>query len=69
MKTQVKTTWSFINHRNCEVTYSMSFNCENCMWTEITNPCRFRSHNCWNATSLKVWTGIKWKLHLNSMKY
>jgi len=25
---------------------SMSFYCKNDMWTEITNPCRFRSHNC-----------------------
>jgi len=24
----------------------MSFNCKNDMWTVITNPCRFRSHNC-----------------------
>jgi len=28
MTTQVKTTWSFINHSNCEVTDSMSFNCK-----------------------------------------
>jgi len=46
MTTQVKTTWSVINHSNCEVTDSMSFNCKNDMWTKITNPCRFRSHNC-----------------------
>jgi len=39
MTTQVKTTWSFINHSNCEVTDSMSFNCKNDMC------CRFRSHN------------------------
>jgi len=44
--TQVKNTWSFINHTICEVTDPMSFNCKNDMWTEITNPCRFRSHNC-----------------------
>jgi len=43
MTTQVKTTWSFINHSNCEVTDSMSFNCKNDMWTD---PCRFGSHKC-----------------------
>ena len=37
-----------------EVTDSISFNCNNDMLTEITNPSRFRSHNCQNATSLKV---------------
>jgi len=46
MMTQVTTTWSVINHSNCEVTDSMSFNCKNDIWTEITNPHRFRSHNC-----------------------
>jgi len=46
MITQVKTTWSFINQSNCEVTDSTLFNCKNDIWTEITNPCRFRSHNC-----------------------
>jgi len=46
MTTQVKTTWNFINHSNCEVTDSMWFNCKKDMWTEIANPCRFRSHNC-----------------------
>jgi len=35
-----------INHSNCEVTDSTSFNCTNFMWTEITNPCRFRSRYC-----------------------
>jgi len=52
--TQVKTSWSFINHSNCEVTDSMSFNCKHDMWSKISSPCRFRSHNCYNATSLKV---------------
>jgi len=46
MTTQVKTTRRFINHSNCEVTDFMSFNCKTGIWTEITNPCRFRSHNC-----------------------
>jgi len=46
MTTQVKTTSSFINHSNCKVTDSISFNCKNDMWTEITNPCRFRSNSC-----------------------
>jgi len=46
MTTQVKTTRSFINPSNCELTDSMSFNCNNDMRIEITNPCRFRSHNC-----------------------
>jgi len=46
MTTQVKTTWSFINHRHREATDSISFNCKNDICTEITNPCRFRSHNC-----------------------
>jgi len=32
----------------------MSTNCENDMWTEITNVCRLKSKNCHNATSLKV---------------
>jgi len=45
MTAQVETIWSFINHSNCEVTYSISFTCKNDIWTEITNPCRFRSHN------------------------
>jgi len=45
MMTQVETTWSFVNHRNCEVRDSTSFNCEFDMWTEITSLCRFRSHN------------------------
>jgi len=44
MTTQVKTTRSLINHSNCELTDSMSFNWNNDMWTEITNVCRFRSH-------------------------
>jgi len=42
MTTEVKTTWSFINHSNCEVTDSMSFNCKNDMWTGITNPWKCR---------------------------
>jgi len=37
----------------------MSFNCKNHMWTEISNSCRFRSHNYYNATSLKVQAGKK----------
>jgi len=45
MTIQVKTTSNFINHSNCEVTDSMSFNCKNDIWrTEIINPYRFRSH-------------------------
>jgi len=44
MMTHLRTTWNFINHRICDLTDSMSFNCNNDMWTEITNPCRFRSH-------------------------
>jgi len=32
--------------KNREVTDSMSFSCKNDMWTVITKPCRFRSHNC-----------------------
>jgi len=44
--THVKTTWSFIDHSNCEVTDSMSFNYKNDIWLEITNACWFRSHNC-----------------------
>ena len=35
-------------------TDSMPFNCKNDMCTEVTNPCRFRSHNCYNATCSKV---------------
>jgi len=46
MMTQVKTTHRFINHSTCEVTDSMSTNCKNDMWTEITNPFGFRSQNC-----------------------
>jgi len=46
MMTQFKTTWNFIYHSNCEVPDAMSFYCKNDMWTEITNPCRFKSHNC-----------------------
>ena len=46
MTTQVKTTLSFINHCNCELTDFMTFKYSNDMWTETTNPCRFRSHNC-----------------------
>jgi len=42
--TQVKITWSFINYSNCEVADSLSFNCKNDMWTEITSPCKFRGH-------------------------
>jgi len=33
-------------HSFCEVTHSVSTNCKNDMWTEVTNPCRLRSHNC-----------------------
>jgi len=50
--TQVKTTWSFINHSNCEVTDSISTNCKNDIWTEITNISRLGSQNCQNVTSL-----------------
>jgi len=46
MTTQIKTTWSFISHSNCEVTDSMSFNCKNDLSIEVTNPCRFRGHIC-----------------------
>jgi len=35
-------------------TDSMPFNCKNDMCTEVTNPCRFRSHNCYNPTCSKV---------------
>jgi len=52
MKTQVKNNWSCNNHSNCEVTDFMSFNSKNDMWMEITNPCRFRSHKCYNGTGL-----------------
>jgi len=46
MTTQDKTTWSFINHSNCEVTDSMSFNFKTDIWSETTNPFRFESHDC-----------------------
>jgi len=42
MMTQVKTTWSFVNHGNCEVRDYISFNCKYDVSTEITSPCRFR---------------------------
>jgi len=46
MTAQVKSNWSFINHSFREVTDSMSTNCKNDMWTEITNPCRLKNQNC-----------------------
>jgi len=54
MTTQVTKAIKFINHSNCEITDSMSTNCKNDMWTEITNICRLGSQNCQNGTSLKV---------------
>jgi len=44
MTTQIKAIKVLrINHSNCEVTHSMSTNCKNDMWTEITNICRLRT--------------------------
>jgi len=30
----------------CSTDFISEFNFKNDMWTEITNPCRFKSHNC-----------------------
>jgi len=38
--------YRYINHNFCEITDSVSSNCKNDMWTEITNPCRLRNQNC-----------------------
>jgi len=46
---------SFILHYSfCEVADSMLGNYKNDTWAETTDPCRLRSQNCFNATSLNV---------------
>ena len=39
------------------------------LWQHKLSWFNCKSHNCQNTVSSKVWSGIKWKLHLNSIKY
>jgi len=68
LTTQVKTTWSFINHSFCEFTNWMSFTAKiTCGLKSLT----LEDSEVIAARMPHVWkgSGIKLKLHLNSTIY